>query len=110
MKAFAIATLSNLRFGAEIAEYLRLIDQTLRPFGGAFRVHGAPPQVLEGTWPQSTIVIEFPDMERAQAWYRSPGYQAILPLRTRNAEGNAILIEGVEDGYRAADSLAKAAQ
>lgn len=102
MPAFAIATLSDIRFGDEIARYLLGIDATLEPFGGAFRVHGAPPQVVEGDWPASTIVIEFPDLASAQAWYASPDYQRILPLRTRNARGSTLLIEGVPRGYRAA--------
>ena len=45
------------------------------------------------------------DLERARAWYDSPAYQAILPLRTENSEGSAILLEGVDPGYRAADFL-----
>jgi uncharacterized protein (DUF1330 family) len=41
-------------------------------------------------------------VERAHAWYDSPAYQEILPLRTENSEGATILVEGVEEGYRAA--------
>jgi uncharacterized protein (DUF1330 family) len=48
------------------------------------------------------VVIAFPDLTAARAWYDSPGYQAILPLRTRNAEGGAVLVNGVPEGYRAA--------
>ena len=40
-------------------------------------------------------------------WYESPGYQAILPLRTENTESIATLVDGVPAGYQATDGLAK---
>ena len=35
---------------------------------------------------------------------RSPAYQEILPLRTENSDGATIIVEGVDEGYRAAAS------
>ena len=105
MKAYAIAHLSTLRFGPEIVEYLERIDDTLEPFGGRFLVHGARPDVREPGFEGHLIVLEFPDRERATAWYESDAYVAILPLRTRNAEGWAVLVDGVPDGYRASDLI-----
>jgi uncharacterized protein (DUF1330 family) len=102
MPAFAIAHLHQITVVREVLDYMRRIDQTLVPFEGVFRVHGAPPRVLEGAWPGHVIVIEFPDMRRARGWYDSDAYQAILPLRTAHSVGAAILVDGVEQGYRAA--------
>jgi len=45
------------------------------------------------------VIIEFPDTEKARAWYDSPAYQEILLLRTDNIEGEAILVDGVAPGY-----------
>ena len=51
--------------------------------------------VLEGSWPhQRTVVIEFPSRKDAEAWYRSPAYQKILPLRLKAAKANFIIIDG----------------
>jgi hypothetical protein len=47
-------------------------------------------------------VIGFPDLAAARAWYDSPAYREILPLRTRNSDGVTLLVDGVPDGYRAA--------
>lgn len=105
MSAFAVARLRNVTMGPEIAAYLQRIDATLEPFGGRFRVHGGAAEVLEGTWPGDLVVIEFPDRERARAWYGSDAYQAILPLRTRNSETDAILIDAVPADYRATAAL-----
>jgi uncharacterized protein (DUF1330 family) len=106
MTAYAIARLRNVNMGPEIAEYLRLIDETLEPFRGRFIVHGGSKAVLEGSWPEDLIVIEFPDEDCAHAWYNSPAYRKILRLRTDNSEGDVIIVKGVEDGHCATDILA----
>ena len=106
MSAFVIANVRRLiNPSPEIAEYLRRINDTLDPFGGRFRVHDTPPQVLEGTWGLGVIVIEFPDLGQAAAWYRSPAYREIAPLRTDNSDSDIILIDGVDAGHRATDVL-----
>jgi uncharacterized protein (DUF1330 family) len=106
MTSYAIAHLREVEFGAGIVEYLRRIDATLEPFGGRFVVHGAQPEVVEGPFPGHLVVIGFPDRERARAWYDSPAYREILPLRTANSDGAAVIVDGVGPGHRATDLLA----
>ena len=102
MSAYAIAHLRSVDLNEEIVVYLRKIDASLEPFGGRFLVHGAIPEVIEEPFPGSIVVIEFPNIERARAWYESDAYQEILPLRTRNSDSVAIVVEGTAPGYRAA--------
>jgi uncharacterized protein (DUF1330 family) len=102
MTAYAVAHLLSVDQNAEIVEYLQRIDGTLEPFEGRFIVHGTLPEVREGDWPGVLVVIGFPDLGAARAWYDSPAYQEILPLRTRNSDGVALLVDGVPKGYRAA--------
>ena len=106
MAGYAIAHLQDVTVGAEIVEYLQRIDATLAPFGGHFIVHGAAPSLLEGDAPGAPIVIKFPSVERARAWYDSSAYRSILPLRTRNSRSVTYLVEGVDAGHRATDVLA----
>jgi uncharacterized protein (DUF1330 family) len=101
MSAFAIAHLRDRRPHPDIARYLDEIQATLDPFGGRFRVHNAQVEIREGDWPGFVVVIEFPDLDRARAWYDSPAYQEILPLRTRHIDGDTILVPGVPDDYDA---------
>jgi len=63
------------------------------------------PYSHKGDWPGDLIVIEFPDRESATGWYESPAYQEILPLRTKNSDGAAIVIDGVPADHRATDVL-----
>lgn len=109
MTAYAIAHLRDVDLNAEIVDYIRRIDETLTPFGGRFLIHGVTPEIIEEPWEGDLVVIAFPDVDAARGWYASPAYQAILPLRTRNSRSAAIIVDGVSDGYRATDFLAKLA-
>jgi uncharacterized protein (DUF1330 family) len=51
-------------------------------------------QVMEGAWSGSVVLLEFPDMAKATAWYSSPEYQKILSLRTDHAISDLILVGG----------------
>ena len=104
--AFAIAYLSDVDVNAQIVEYIERIDETLAPYGGRFVVHGGALTPVEGTWDGDVVIIRFPDAGAARAWYASPGYQAILPLRLDNSGGIVCIVEGVPEGYRAVDKLA----
>ncbi|MFI6262250.1 DUF1330 domain-containing protein [Micromonospora sp. NPDC051006] len=99
MPAFALAHLRTPNTNEDVLTYIERIQATLDPFGGRFRVHGAEVEVLEGEWPGTVVIIEFPDVEAARAWYASPAYQEILPLRTRHIEGSAIIVSGVGPDY-----------
>jgi uncharacterized protein (DUF1330 family) len=99
MTAYAIAHLRTPKAHPEIFEYLERIQSTMEPYDGRFLVHGPPVDVREGEWPGTIVILEFPDVDRAAQWYESPGYQAILPLRTRNIEGETIIVEGVRPGH-----------
>ena len=105
MTAFAVARLTGVKMGPEIVTYLREIDATLAPFDGKFIIHGGAKIELEGTWPDDLIVIAFPSLAAARAWYDSPSYREILPLRTNNSSGVAMLIDGVDPDHKAWDIL-----
>ena len=62
--------------------------------------------MIEGEWSDWTVIVAFPDLERAPtAGTAPPAYQEILPLRTRNSDGATIIVEGVDEVYRAASFL-----
>ncbi|MFE5588067.1 DUF1330 domain-containing protein [Kitasatospora sp. NPDC056531] len=106
MTAYALAQVHSADFCPDIVEYLQRIDATLDAFGGRFIVHGGTFETLEGSWgPLGLILIEFPDYERARAWYDSPAYRDILELRTRHMVADVIIAEGVPVGYRGEQSL-----
>ncbi|WP_254902502.1 MULTISPECIES: DUF1330 domain-containing protein [Mycobacterium simiae complex] len=44
---------------------------------------------------RSTVILEFPTMDAARAWYHSEAYAEILPLRLNGADYSGILVEGI---------------
>ena len=76
---------------------------TLIPYGGRPIVRTNDIDVREvrpdKAWvPTRLLIIEFPTLSAARAWYESPEYQAVLPLRL-NARGqdNMVIVEGVQE-------------
>ncbi|MYT31355.1 MULTISPECIES: DUF1330 domain-containing protein [unclassified Streptomyces] len=99
MPAYAIAHLQEAAPHPEIAEYIERITDTFEPFGGHFLVHATQHEVKEGAWPGHVVVIGFPGIAEARAWWDSPAYQEIAPLRSRHIDGDIILVDGVPADY-----------
>ncbi|KOX02492.1 DUF1330 domain-containing protein [Streptomyces sp. NRRL B-3648] len=99
MTAYAIAHLQEAAPHPEIAEYIERVPATFEPYGGRFLVHAAQHEVKEGDWPGHVIVISFPGMAEARAWWDSPAYQEIAPLRSRHIPGDIVLVPGVPEDY-----------
>jgi uncharacterized protein (DUF1330 family) len=52
-------------------------------------------EVLEGEAPDGIVLLQFPDMEAAKAWYDSPAYQAAAEHRKQGANYRAVFFEGL---------------
>ncbi|GAA4071857.1 DUF1330 domain-containing protein [Streptomyces hundungensis] len=100
MTAYAIGNLRPpARPHEEVFTYMERIQPTLDPFDGRFLVHNAPLEVREGEWPEALVIIGFPTIENARAWYDSPAYQALIPLRADHIPGDVVLVDGVGPDY-----------
>ena len=64
--------------------------------GGRFIARGGELAVFEGDWnPSRLVILEFPDLEAAKAWYVSENYQEAKRLRDGAAHLNMVAVEGV---------------
>ena len=78
-------------------DYKKLTPGSLEPFGGKFLVRGGTTETLEGNWtPGRFVILEFPSVENARAWYNSNEYEAAKALRQRAAHTQMVLAEGFE--------------
>lgn len=77
--------------------YMEKVSDTVAAHGGKYLIRGGDAEVLEGSIGQHPlkVVLEFDNAAAARGWYNSPEYQAILPARLGNSEGNFLLVEGV---------------
>jgi uncharacterized protein (DUF1330 family) len=83
--------------------YLEDVEATFLPYGGKWLVLDAQVEVLEGAWPGSVVLMEFPDLDTAKKWYDSPEYQEILGLRTDNTTCDVVLVEPVGPEFTSAN-------
>jgi uncharacterized protein (DUF1330 family) len=88
---------------AEGLTYLEKVEATFKPYGGKWLVLGGPDEVLEGAWPGSVVLMEFPDIDTAKQWYNSPEYQEILHLRTDNTVSDLILVDKIGTDFTSAE-------
>ncbi|WP_091068076.1 DUF1330 domain-containing protein [Paenibacillus sp. NFR01] len=55
-------------------------------------------EVIEGPEAEGAVILEFPGMAEAKAWYYSPAYQEAVQHRLKGAAYRGIIIEGVSKG------------
>jgi uncharacterized protein (DUF1330 family) len=85
-----------VRDAAALAEYQRLNRENTGDFKlKPLVVYGAI-ETVEGKPADGVVILEFPTVEDAKAWYGSPGYQSAVPHRLKGAEYRAILVQGLE--------------
>ncbi|MCF2529116.1 DUF1330 domain-containing protein [Yinghuangia soli] len=99
MTAYVIAHLQDAAPHTDIADYIERLPGTMAPYGGRYLVHFAQHEVKEGSWPGGVVMLGFPDIEAARAWWDSPAYRELAPLRKRHIKGDIIMIDGVPEGY-----------
>ena len=76
--------------------YRTLAADAIHPYGGRYLARLGEVQVLEGSWnPNMIVIVEFPNLEQARAWYRSPEYAFALEVRDTALSRNLILVDGV---------------
>jgi uncharacterized protein (DUF1330 family) len=77
-------------------EYRKLAALAIAAYDGSFLVRGGTTETLEGVWhPQRLVVLEFPTLERAKAWWTSKEYSAARAIRQRTAITDMVVAEGI---------------
>jgi len=95
LAAYVIANIT-IEDPVRYEDYKRMVPGSLAPFGGRFIVRGGNVEALEGSWhPERLVIIEFPSVERARAWWNSREYAEARALRQATSTGTLLLLEGV---------------
>jgi uncharacterized protein (DUF1330 family) len=79
-----------------IKPYSTQVESTFKPFGGRFIVRGGGDIAsLEGAgFKGRMVVIAFDSLDKAKAWYNSPEYEKLKPIRHRSATSRVYIVEG----------------
>lgn len=78
------------------AEYSKLTPDIIAQYDGRFLARAGRTVTLEGPPAKNrVVVIEFPSLEKAQAFYASPEYATARKLRENAATAQFIAVEGL---------------
>jgi uncharacterized protein (DUF1330 family) len=95
MPAYVIADVREVRDQDALVEYRRRNTDAVANHGGRFVVRGGEAELLEGTWDTlRMVVIEFPDMDAARAWWESEEYAPLKQMRRHASDTNIVLVQG----------------
>ena len=77
-------------------DYKQLASRAIAAHGGRYLVRGGAVETLEGVWsPKRFVIVEFPSVEQAKAWWSSDEYAGAKALRQRSARTEMIVVEGL---------------
>jgi uncharacterized protein (DUF1330 family) len=93
MAAYFIVICDKFTNKAEMEPYRQKAGPA-RTASMEFIAAGGPFEVIEGAPAEAVVMLRFPTMEEAKAWYNSPAYQAALPHRLASGEFRCLLVEG----------------
>jgi len=77
-------------------QYITALPGTLAPYH-VKTLARAQPATLDASTPPagSTVILAFNTMDDLKAWWNSPAYQAIVPLREKSAKTVAYALPGL---------------
>ncbi len=95
MSAFLIVD-TKIENPDKYEEYKKLARPIAEKFGGVYRARGGELDVREtDLWtPTRVVIVEFPDMDSARAFFDSAEYAPVKPLRRDNASCTLFIVEG----------------
>lgn len=95
MAAYVVVQI-DIHDPAMYARYKDLAPPSIARYNGRYIVRGGKTDILEGNWqPQRLVILEFPDVESAKAWWSSPEYAEAKALRNSSANTDMLVVEGL---------------
>lgn len=94
MSAYLIADVTVTK-PSQYEDYKRLSTLAMRAYDAKILVRGGDSKHLEGREPGRTVVMEFPSMAAAQAFYDSWQYRRARNAREGAAVMNMFIVQGM---------------
>ncbi len=75
--------------------YKKQAPAAIAQYGGQYLARGGRVTGLEGDWqPKRLVLLEFPSMEQALAWWNSPEYAGPKAQRQASTHSRLVVLEG----------------
>lgn len=105
MTAYCLFDIREINDDDAMARYRAEVVPVVESFGGRYVVIGGPWQVVEGDWrPTFPVMISFPDLDAATAWYDSDAYRELKALRLGVVVADAVFMDSAGANHHAADA------
>ena len=95
MAAYLIFIKEREHDAAAMADYAPKAGASLGGHAGKPLAYYGAIETLEGPEALGSVVVEFPTMDEARAWYRSDAYQEARAVRFGGADHRVLLVDGV---------------
>ena len=95
MTAYAIFIKNRTIDADEMKTYSRLAGAARGDHPLTALAAYGPLEVLEGDPAEGVVLLQFPDMAAAKAWYASPAYQEAKQHRLKGADYRVIFAQGL---------------
>jgi len=95
LPAYLVVVRDTMKDPAAYAAYQAKAGPTLAGHPARVLAANGALTSLEGACPDGVILIEFPDVAAAEAWYHGPEYQAAIGQRLAATTGRAVIVEGL---------------
>jgi uncharacterized protein (DUF1330 family) len=95
MAAYVISEIFAILDPVLMEEYRSLAYKAIRKYDGRYIARGGTIENIEGEPLHAVVIVEFPSIERAREWYRSPEYAEALAIRSSALNRRLFFVEGV---------------
>jgi uncharacterized protein (DUF1330 family) len=87
----------EMRDPSWLETYRATVPSIVAKHGGKYLVRGGQMERLEGRAPLPTsyVILEFPSMDHARAFYNDPAYAPFIALRQGGSDLEMVLVEGL---------------
>ncbi len=95
MAAYIVFTKEREHDAAAMKTYAGMAGGSMAGHAGKPLAYYGAIETLEGPETLGSVIIEFPTMEEARAWYNSPAYQEARALRFQGGDYRVFITQGI---------------
>lgn len=95
---YVVVTIKQMKDLEAFRDYAVQAVPLVERHGGKYVGVDKAPEVRSGEWPfVRTIIVAYPNFAAARAFYDSPDYQQIVPVRNRAIDANIVIVRDPEE-------------
>ena len=95
---YVVVTIKKVKDIEAFREYAVKVMPMIERFGGKYVAVDKAPDVRDGEWPFArTVIVAYPNIAAARAWYDSAEYKEIIPIRKRAIDANIVMVRAPEE-------------